>query len=101
MTAGNIKEEYLQLINSFLEDKIGANEFSLKYLHKMKSDNRTFGDDLYDILQKMFDEANSYTDNPEIYYSNPDFYLTDSELKIRAKEIFNKLKKLLNTGAKS
>lgn len=96
MTSINIdvKQEYLELIGNFLRNEMGANEFSLTYLNKMKNDNRTFGDDLYELLEEMFGEANSYTDNQEIYDSNPDFYLTGDGLKIKAKEIFNKLNEM-------
>ncbi len=89
-----IKQEYLELIDYFIQNKLSANEFSLNYLNKMKSDNRSFGYDLYDLLEEMFGEANSYTDNREIYDGNPDFYLTEDELKIKAKEISNKLSAL-------
>lgn len=91
MTLENIKREYLQLINSFLKSEITANDFSLKFIDKMKNDNRTFGDDLYDLLEEMFGEANSYTDKHEIYITNPDWYLTDIQLKNKATLIASKL----------
>lgn len=93
MTTEDIKGEYLQLIDCFLKGEITANEFSLSYLDKMKGDSRLFGR-LYDLLEEMFGEANSYTDNQDIYNSDPGFYITDQDLRLKAVTLSEKLRYL-------
>lgn len=79
MNRYEIAKEYYDFIDAKLNSEKDASEFSAAFLLKMKGDNRLFDDDLYDILQSAFGDADAYTTDNNLLLSSPGYYLSGQE----------------------
>ncbi|PZS74528.1 colicin immunity domain-containing protein [Stenotrophomonas maltophilia] len=77
-------DEYLSLITSYIDGKVDARSFSGVYLEKFKSERSELPGDAFEILDRLFGDVDSYTDDEDLLASTPSFYLSAEQLKERA-----------------
>lgn len=65
MSATNLNP-YIHLINSFIENKIDANEFEGRYLSMFKEDTTDWTEEEYQNLNYLFGEVDAFTPAPEL-----------------------------------
>lgn len=82
----NIASDYKSLCDQFLGGGLSAKEFQENYLEFFKSEKRNLDAPLYDILDNLFGDVDSYTTDPELLHLKPDFYLDEARLRERVRD---------------
>jgi hypothetical protein len=77
----DICTEYRLLFNRFLAGTIPVAEFQAMYLDRFKNEKRWLGDELYELLESVFGDVDSFSTDPELLTKNPDFYLDERTLR--------------------
>jgi hypothetical protein len=96
-SAARKSTKYRELISSFCNGQISAQEFQSSYLKMFKNDqDYSLNEDEFDILETLFTDADAYSADPEyreyVHTKYPEFpALDDEELRDRAREAYQKL----------
>jgi len=85
-------EKYKSLISKLVTGEIAVPQFEVAYLEMFKNESSEFSEDVYDALNKLFTDVDSYCGDPVL---RDDEDLTDEELLGSAKDVLNKLMVLL------
>jgi hypothetical protein len=78
---------YLRLIDDLIANRLGAPEFQKEYLSTLQSEQRIFGDQVFGVIQTLFEDADAYVQYPELRTEPED--LDDEQLRqcaIRARD---------------
>jgi hypothetical protein len=70
---------YIRLIDDLIAHRTTAPEFERSYLSALKSENRGLEVPVFDVLQKLFGDADAYVANPELRTEPED--LDDEQLR--------------------
>ena len=81
-----ICDKYKLMLDRFLSGEICVHEFQERYLASFKSEVQRLDVDLYEVLQKVFGDVDSYTEDPDLLVTNPSFYLNEVALRKRIQE---------------
>ena len=76
-----ICKEYLELLEAFLSGRLRADEFQNQYLSKFKMEKRPIDDEIYEVLEAAFGDANSLTSDSELLKMNSPFYIDEAALR--------------------
>ena len=57
---------YIQLMTQFTTGRITAAEFEFSYLEKFKNEKESFPEDVYDALNNLFLDVDTYCDDPAL-----------------------------------
>ena len=63
-------DPYVHLMQSFVENKIDANEFERRYLSMFKSDTNSWTEAEYENLNNLFAEVDAFCADPELRDEN-------------------------------
>ena len=85
-------EKYINLLQSFADSKINADQFEQQFLELFKSDNNLQGREFY-ILDKLFADVDAYCSDPDLI-EDPRFDIGEVQLQVSAQETLDKLLKL-------
>ena len=89
-TAGIPQEPNNQRPNNFLQQCMKIYEAN-KNLRLFKNEKKLLGNDLYEVLEGVFGDIDSFTTDPELIADKPDFYVTESGLREKVKTASNRL----------
>jgi hypothetical protein len=87
----NIILDYKKIINSFLNHDISLKEFQHIYLECFKREKRPLKDELYEILEELFEDTDMCTTNKSLIKKYPKFYIDEATLRKKANETLQKL----------
>ena len=82
-------EQYILLITQFIVGEITTSQFESRYLEMFKNETNQFPESVYDVLNKLFSDVDSYCGDPDL---RDDEDLGDEELLDCAKEALERLK---------
>ncbi|WP_188989762.1 colicin immunity domain-containing protein [Saccharopolyspora thermophila] len=82
-------QPYIELIRSFIERRITADEFETRYLAMFKAETAHFDEDTFDTLDGLFADVDAYVADPALHDSPED--LDDEQLRARAACALDKL----------
>ncbi len=77
-------DEYVSLISGFISGDIDAVEFRDRYLDKFKNEEVSLPEKSFDVLDRLFGDIDSFTEDDDLLASMPDFYVDAEQLKKRA-----------------
>lgn len=77
---------YLSLISDFTAGSVGAVEFCDRFITSFKEEKVDLPEREFLILDELFGDADSYTDDQELIVAMPDFYVSAEQLKERAEK---------------
>ncbi|WP_123029017.1 colicin immunity domain-containing protein [Mycolicibacterium stellerae] len=83
---------YIHLIEEFIADRMSAPDFQKAYLSALKLENRGLEVPIFDVLQRLFGDADAYVAYPELRTEPED--LDDEQLRecaIRARSELREL----------
>ncbi|MDO5610856.1 MAG: colicin immunity domain-containing protein [Pseudomonadota bacterium] len=86
-------DEYASLISDFINGDIDAVEFRDRYLDKFKNEEVSLPERSFDVLDRLFGDIDSFTEDEELLASIPDFYVDAKQLKKRAIKAVTELAK--------
>ena len=67
--------EYLPVMFDFVEGAVSPDVFVRKFQAKLQNESRFMPDEIFDILQRAFSDAESYTTNENLLRSYPGDYI--------------------------
>ena len=86
---------YLYLLKRFLDNALSAEGFQAAYLDMFKHENRQLDPALFEILDALFGDVDSFVLDPELRSElesqNPGFYLDEIALRRRVSDAYMKL----------
>src|SRR5688572_27426580 len=59
-------EKYLKLIFNFVQGNITADEFEASYLSFFKYETHKFGDEDFEVLDRLFGDVDAYCPDPQL-----------------------------------
>ena len=80
---------YLALIDDFISGRVDGPEFEGRYLSTFKTEDRILGSPIFDILNELFIDVDSYVADPDLRTGPED--LSEEQLRERAREARQKL----------
>ena len=90
MTA--VKDEYVTMMQHFLDGNIPTPDFEKSYLSKFKNEPRNLDDKEFEILDALFGDIDAYTSDASLIAENPNFYVNESQLRESVAMAVKKLK---------
>jgi hypothetical protein len=94
----SVAQDYRELLDRFLEGDMSASEFQQKYLEKFKAETRWLGSPLFELLDGLFGDVDSFVADPkllaELQATIPDFYLDEQSLRDRVAEVSRQLSEM-------
>lgn len=86
---------YLLLLKQFLDNQMSAEAFQSVYLDTFKRDDRPLDSVLFNILDTLFGDIDSFVSDPglrcELEAQTPGFYLDEPTLRRRVSEAYAEL----------
>ena len=86
----NTIDKYILLITQFVIGEITASQFEDRYLEIFKNESNQLPEHVYNILNKLFSNVDSYCDDPNLRDEED---LDDEALLVCAKEALENLKR--------
>lgn len=77
----NAALEYQALLTDFVVGELSVTEFQAEYLSRVKNEKRRLDEELFEILEEVFGDVDSYSSDCELLQENPGFYLDEDALK--------------------
>jgi UDP-galactopyranose mutase len=77
-------DEYVSLICGFINGNIDVLEFRDRYLNKFKNEDMSLPEKSFDVLDQLFGDIDSFTEDSDLLASMPEFYVDAEQLKKRA-----------------
>lgn len=84
----------INLIKSFTENKISVEQFEKDYMDQYISNEEILPEEIYQIVDWLFSEVESYTNLPLEPTDNPDNYINEDQLRQSAAKALRELKDL-------
>lgn len=81
-----ISQEYELLLEKFLDGTMPVDEFQRVYLDRFKNEQRSLDDALYEVLEGVFGDVDSFTTDQQLLAENPDFYLDEPQLREKIRQ---------------
>ena len=78
--------DYAGLIKKFLNREISAQEFETTFFEKYLKEEAEINDDLFEILDWLFAEVESFTDTPLAPDQNPEHFIDERRLRESAEK---------------
>jgi hypothetical protein len=97
-TVGSEYDDYMNLLQRFIQSALPADEFQLQYLNMFKQESRHVSDPLFDLLDRLFGDVDAFCRDPfarrERCAAHPGFYLDESGLRLRVVQAAEALRAL-------
>ena len=86
--------EYALLLEQFLSGAMSVDEFQSAYLDRFKNEKRRLDESVFEVLDGIFGDLDSFTNDSELLAENPEFYLDEDKLRERVRSAINILSTL-------
>jgi hypothetical protein len=93
LTRGSLKEamkdicqEYELLCEKYLAGAMPVEEFQTVYLDRFKNEQRSLDEALYELLEGIFGDVDSFTTDQELLAENSGFYLDELQLREKVRQ---------------
>lgn len=86
--------DYGQLLGQFVNGSLSVEEFQAIYLEKFKQEKRHMTDAVYELLEGVFGDIDSFTFDPELHAESPQFYLDECALREKIRNACNLLQNI-------
>jgi len=77
----DVIDDYILLLNQFANGFISVEKFRKMYFYKFKNETGGMSDQLFQILEELFGDVDSFTTDPELLAGNSTYYLNESTLR--------------------
>jgi hypothetical protein len=74
-------QDYRLLLERYLSGELTAEKFQSTYLDRFKTERQRLDEPLFELLDSLFGDVDSYTKDPELLVENPSFYLDEERLR--------------------
>ncbi|MFS2004704.1 colicin immunity domain-containing protein [Duganella sp. CT11-25] len=84
-------EMYVDLIEAFLDHRVSLQEFSATFMERFLNETEQLDEPLFLLLDELFGDVDSFTDDPELLAENPGFYLDHQGLEAKARDVLRRM----------
>lgn len=84
---------YIQLLSSFVEERIGASDFEREYMDLFKNDSTNWSEQEFAVLDQLFADVDAFCADPDLRDPGD---LDERELMEKSKVALEKLRVLVN-----
>jgi hypothetical protein len=77
--------DYERLFERFLSGAMPVEEFQAAYLDLFKNEGQ-LGEPLFELLDELFGDVDSFTTDPQLLAENPNFYLDEAGLRQKVRK---------------
>ena len=85
--------DYASLLEQFLSGAMPVEEFQATYLDRFKGE-RSLEEPLFELLDELFGDIDSFTTDSQLLAENPDFYLNEAKLRQKVRRTVERLSHL-------
>jgi hypothetical protein len=85
---------YARIINEFLRAEITVDDFCAVYMKSFLSEKNDIADEVFDVLDYMFCEANAYTPDQQLLKESPQDHITETQLRQAARKTLQMLREI-------
>lgn len=89
----NALVDYGSLLEQFLNGAMSVEEFQTTYLDRFKNEGQV-EDLLFELLDELFGDVDSFTRDPQLLAENPGLYLDEAGLREKVRSAVNRLSAL-------
>jgi hypothetical protein len=86
-----VLQDYKLLLEQFINGMIVTEQLQDIYLNRFKNEKRAMDGPLYDVLEELFGDLDSYTIDPYLLAEDPDFYLDEVGLRQKIRQGLKRL----------
>lgn len=90
MNERELISEYLGMVQKFIDEELSAAEFSETFLTEFKNEEPGLSDETFDILQRLFGEADAYCEDQKL---RGEWEISEEELRDAAIKAAERLEK--------
>jgi hypothetical protein len=76
----SVASDYAALLRGYLSGGLPLEEFSAKFFRRFKNEQH-LGEELYCVLDELFGDLDSVTEDPQLLSDRPEFYLNEQSLR--------------------
>jgi hypothetical protein len=87
----SVANEYKALLQSFLAGEVHTAEFQLLFLEKFKNEERWLEEKEFGVLDELFGDVDSFSNDPELLRRSPGFYLDETALRLKVEGAVQRL----------
>jgi YD repeat-containing protein len=77
--------DYERLLEQFLGEAMPVEEFQVTYLDRFKNEG-LLDEPLFELLDELFGDVDSFTTDPQLLAENPSFYLDEAGLRQKVRQ---------------
>jgi hypothetical protein len=77
--------DYERLLEQFLSGAMPVEEFQATYLDRFKNEGQ-LDEPLFELLDELFGDVDSFTTDPQLLAENPSFYLDEAGLRHKVRQ---------------
>jgi hypothetical protein len=92
-----IENKYGFIFDRFLRGEISVDEFQRTFLDAFKNED-FLEEQLFELLDEVFGDIDSYTNDPQLLGENPDFYIDEASLRRKIERAATLLSEMGNNG---
>jgi Bacterial self-protective colicin-like immunity len=86
--------DYGLLLDRFLSCAMSVEEFQMTYLDCFKNETRRLDEPLFELLDGLFGDADSFCMDPQLLAENPEFYLDEARLREKVQQAASRLSEM-------
>lgn len=102
---GSEYNDYISLLQRFIQGDLPADEFQLQYLNMFKQETRRLSGPLFELLDRLFGDVDAFCGDlaarKELEATHSGFYLDESELQLRVVQAAEALRALQRHSERS
>jgi hypothetical protein len=83
----NPATDYRLLLERFLGGELTAERFQSTYLERFKTEQRRLDEPLFELLDGLFGDVDSFTTDLNLLAENPSFYLDEDRLREKVRDV--------------
>ncbi len=87
-------QDYRLLLERYLSGELTAERFQSMYLDRFKTEQQRLDEPLFELLDGLFGDVDSFTKDPELLAGNPNFYLDEERLREEVRRVVKQLSDL-------
>ena len=87
-------QDYRLLLERYLSGELTVERFQSMYLDRFKTEQQRLDEPLFELLDGLFGDVDSFTKDPELLAENPNFYLDEERLREEVRRVVKKLSNL-------
>ena len=88
----DVHDTYAALVGRFLARELTVEGFQRAFLQQFKQETRALDQASFELLDELFGDVDSYTEDQTLLDEAPEFYLDETKLRLKADAALRRMK---------